>query len=670
LEVDMRRFGVALCVLLGSAGRSPLAQQTPTFRSTVSLVVVDVSVLDRDGKPVPGLTADDFQVKLDGQVRPVRALTYEHVAPPAPARLAVATTAAPRREVTNRAPAGDPRLFVVMVDDLSLTASRGKRMFFSAARFVAGLPPSDPVGFTTSSGTASINPTLDHSAVAAALDKAVGDFVDPRLLPGAAVGLFDAVNVVNGDDFTLAELINEQCHTQLGLLAQGGGTGRSGTDQCATEVARKTRIVGGLGQATAERQLQAYLAVIQAMKPAPGLKQLVIISDGLALPLHRAAGIEDLQPIARAAAAAGVQISVLSEEPDITEGVDQRTDESNLRLGLQTMTDMTGGTYYQVIGTPDPFFQRVEAAGSAIYRIGVAAPDHSASGDFALSVRVNRRNVTVRANRHALAAPPVEVVPIETRLRETVATGTPLYGVPISLGTALRRDTRAGLLDLGINAEIPASVPGPLTVEFGLVDANGKVRSGRKVLDEPANGANYRVSLSLPVAPGAYRLRVAIADASDHIGSLDTAVTAQLNQIGPLLASDLLTAWTGADDKPQFLALEAVPSGATRLQTFLELYAATGTTLPANVRVRFALLSAGGDHTVSEHDMTPPRAGGVLHASTTFPFDTLSPGAYVVRASVMVANTVVGTVSATVRKLPPSAGPDTPWVSAAAGPLR
>ena len=35
---------------------------------------------DREGKPVPGLTADDFQNKLNGKQQPVRALSYVQVA--------------------------------------------------------------------------------------------------------------------------------------------------------------------------------------------------------------------------------------------------------------------------------------------------------------------------------------------------------------------------------------------------------------------------------------------------------------------------------------------------------------------------------------------------------------------------------------------------------------
>jgi hypothetical protein len=66
---------------------------SPVFRSGVTLVTVDVTVLDKDGRPVPGLAADDFQIKLNGKLQPVRALSYVQVAEKAAALTIDAPTA-------------------------------------------------------------------------------------------------------------------------------------------------------------------------------------------------------------------------------------------------------------------------------------------------------------------------------------------------------------------------------------------------------------------------------------------------------------------------------------------------------------------------------------------------------------------------------------------------
>src|SRR5436190_21637599 len=79
LSRSVSRLGVALTFACASASIAVVAQtqQAPTFRGGVTLIPVDVSVLDRDGKPVAGLKPADFEIKLDGQSQPVRVVNYE-----------------------------------------------------------------------------------------------------------------------------------------------------------------------------------------------------------------------------------------------------------------------------------------------------------------------------------------------------------------------------------------------------------------------------------------------------------------------------------------------------------------------------------------------------------------------------------------------------------------
>ena len=74
----MRRITIVVvfvCLLASLAGQQQTPQPAPRFRSGVDLVVLDVSVLDRDRRPVHGLTAADFTVLENGRPQPITAFS-------------------------------------------------------------------------------------------------------------------------------------------------------------------------------------------------------------------------------------------------------------------------------------------------------------------------------------------------------------------------------------------------------------------------------------------------------------------------------------------------------------------------------------------------------------------------------------------------------------------
>jgi len=264
-------------------------------------------------------------------------------------------------------------------------------------------------------------------------------------------------------------------------------------------------------------------------------------------------------------------------------------------------------------------------------------------------VRVNRRAVAASATNGAPASAPS----MDDQLKAAINNGQPLYNVPISTATALRRLPGGTQLDLGVNVAVPARIKGPLTTAFGLVDAANSVRTGRKTIDASPDGSNYRLSFSIPVTAGTYKLRVAVADATGAVGSIETTIDAKLETMGPFSASDLLTSWTDASGKSQFLALEDVPGNVDTLNASLELYPAAGA--PAapptdDVKVRIGLYQRGKPEPIAEHFVEPDSGDGFLRADAEFELAALAPGTYVLRAVVSVGGKDVGTTQASLRK--------------------
>src|SRR3954454_11238958 len=102
----------ALAVLPQPAGQNP-GEQLPTFRAGVDVVELDVTVLDKDRRPVKGLTAQDFSILDRGKPQPIVAFSAVDV--PAPvAYSAPWMREAPLDVVSN---AENRRLVTIVMDD-------------------------------------------------------------------------------------------------------------------------------------------------------------------------------------------------------------------------------------------------------------------------------------------------------------------------------------------------------------------------------------------------------------------------------------------------------------------------------------------------------------------------------------------------------------------------
>jgi VWFA-related protein len=81
----MLQISSALALILLAPFTALLAvAQTPTITVNTRLVVLDIVATDKDGKPVSGLTRDDFQIFEDESVQPIRSFEApgSHVLPP------------------------------------------------------------------------------------------------------------------------------------------------------------------------------------------------------------------------------------------------------------------------------------------------------------------------------------------------------------------------------------------------------------------------------------------------------------------------------------------------------------------------------------------------------------------------------------------------------------
>jgi VWFA-related protein len=87
MRQDLRSLGFLLALAVVGALAPLLAQQRPpaaTFRSRITVVPVDIRVIDANGKPITGLKVEDFTVLEDGVLQKVGHLSEYALTPEAP----------------------------------------------------------------------------------------------------------------------------------------------------------------------------------------------------------------------------------------------------------------------------------------------------------------------------------------------------------------------------------------------------------------------------------------------------------------------------------------------------------------------------------------------------------------------------------------------------------
>ena len=138
-----------VCLLLGLQQVPP----RPTFKSSATLVEVDVVVSDRSGRPVRGLSRDDFAVSEDGT--PVEIATFSAIdLPEAPRDAPIAPADRSGSAHASNDQPQDGRVVLIVLDDLlvSLSAARMVTVKSIGRRAVERLGPSDLAAVVTTSG--------------------------------------------------------------------------------------------------------------------------------------------------------------------------------------------------------------------------------------------------------------------------------------------------------------------------------------------------------------------------------------------------------------------------------------------------------------------------------------------------------------------------------------
>ncbi|HET7697183.1 MAG TPA: VWA domain-containing protein [Vicinamibacterales bacterium] len=657
----MKVLAVAVSLAMLAARQEPQPRR-PTFKSTVDLVPVDVSVVDKNGRPVSDLTPQEFTLSVDGKPRRIASAEFISIAGTA--------AAAPARaaEYSTNAGAAGGRLIMLVIDAENIGIGRGKTVFEAARRFVGTLNPADRVALVV---LPNVGPqtefTTNHALVQSLLAKVVGRATEefgPR-----RIGLSDALALQGNDRTAIRDIVAREC---------GADPGPTLVESCLQRMQGEG---GQLLMSVRERSRNALVALrglFDRMDTGNTPKTIVLLSEGMLLDRDLA----DISWIGTRASAAHIILYVLQMDSSESDASSQRlsssqtADKTILKHGLDQLAFNARGEVFRIFGDADFAFQRLGRELSGYYLLSFEPESGDRDGTpHRIKIDVRRPQVELRARREFTVGPPVALTTDEL-VRQALRSPILAADIPLKLTTYTFQDPASSRLKILLAVEIDRSMNPRENVSLGYVmlDDMGQPGAGRlqRTVPNPVDAVR-RVQQWVGAAvapPGNYTVKVAVVDDSGRRGSVERTITARLSAFGQLHATDLLLAdnmTQNAGDAPPPVAADLT---GDELHTYFELLSEA----PEQLTNASVVLEVAKTETGQAIESAPARlqaaemAGGRRRtAEAGVPIGLLPPGEYVVRAVISVSGRKVGQV---VRPFRVSrAGPLVAARGAAASPL-
>jgi VWFA-related protein len=530
-----------LVLFLSSWSQPP---PTPTFPSGIELITVDAVVVDDKGRPVAGLTKDDFVLQEDGQ--PQEIANFEGVTLPAPGEGPGAAPEpappSPPRIATNASPAPKGSTVLVVVDDIHLTGSEAAQARLTLERFLrVSVNRGDRITVASTGTGSAWSGTLpaDRDDLLAFVSGVQGRNTKPgtRLMTE-----YEALRIALYNDEPSLRRAMGRYYSQGACAAP--------PSPCEEKVRADARANQAHSQGSREASLAAIQRVIEAMARVHGRKSVLLLSEGF---IHDAApedgyhsvvlaaqranaaiyfidvrGLEALAASASAEAARDVGLNPPAGAPNVTEVrkamdamalVAHERFTPELTVGVETMADETGGFVVRNTNDVAGWLDRISTESRSYYLLGYHPTLEAKGGSFRkIEVKVKRAGVHVRARKGYDSAGPASGLIAKGDMPLRLATYTLEPGaegktrvvavteVDVSeLAFAEREGHRVAQLAVRIEA-IPRDggqiQERPLAIEAEAPD----------VAEAPASGwwRSLRQEFALPA--GVYQLRATVAD--------------------------------------------------------------------------------------------------------------------------------------------------------------
>ncbi len=524
-----------------AAGEKPQEQRRFTIHAQTNLVLVDVRVWDKSGKPLTDLTRDDFRVLEDGQTQKITSFSLENIEKLAEAE---AEKGPPPTIDLGKLPPGveparvlqDRRLVTLYFDMTSMPVDDLGRTLKAAKDFVsAQMTPADLVAVVTYTSTLNVaqNFTNDRAAILRTIE-AIRAGEASSLAEGGGQGEAGTTNS-NGEEVVAQDVSAAFTpdETEFNIF---------NTDQKLLAVESLSRMLGDLPG----RKIVVHFSSGVERTGIENQAQLRAATDAanranVSLYTMDARGLAALPPGGDASSASPAGTAVYT-------GSAVASQFSSLHGSRETLASLardTGGRDFYDMNDFKLAFQQVENENSSYYLLGYSPSDTRSDGRFR---RIRVEVIPPRASGLKVQARPGYYAPKgfrqftredkDLQLVQALEEDLPFVDLPLAVETAyFRRPDRK--IDVVLAAKIPGSAVSFLSksathqTEFDFVwratDPSGRtVAMLRDTLPVKLTGETYERVLrgnilyegTVVLPPGKYRLKVVARE--NQTGNLGT----------------------------------------------------------------------------------------------------------------------------------------------------
>ena len=565
----MRVFSIfsLIVLLIGLVSAQQTLAQSKTgatddvVRTKTELVQTDVTVVDKRGRFVEGLSAEDFELRVDSKPQ---SLSFFEQVRAGSGDEEKQLTAARKRDATpdvrTPTPAGDrERVIFFFVDDVHLTSESLNRARSVITHFVENkMMAKDRVAIVSTSGQIGFLQQLtDNKAVLREAISRLNSKYNPETIASqVSISEVDANLVANRADRGLFSYLIEATMKEF----------QTDPVNAANIVTNRVRQINAQSTIAELNTLSRLEGLLRSTTPLAGRKVLFFISDGFVVDTMRSNGSDVMWRVVREAARVGVVIySLDTRSNSVGPGVDvsksaypdfsPRTAGRSLAESkmpqepLETLANETGGRAYLNPNALDDGVANALSESSAYYllawrpdsenqREGKSRINVTIKGRQDLRVRMRRRFFDFRETQAAGNTPASATNVPEDDLKAALGSLYPRRDLPLSISTSFVKsaDNSTALnLSMKIDAETlsfdeSAGKSRAVVDVLGIaLDDRGRFSSFKQKVEIPrevilTNDDRFiKWNQSLLLPPGLYQVRVAVRDR--QTGRTGSAIT-------------------------------------------------------------------------------------------------------------------------------------------------